>query len=231
MFEPHSDATVASIEAATYRITVATEDRRQDRRQVTYGPERLHGITAYREISRDFAQGDRIQFTSTNRELGVSNRDLGAFEMIDGKQIDVKMDGEKERTVSFDSAKMRHFERLSRDLAQFTGTHHRAGIGEHGHHSSPGTHQHSFPLCIRFGYRPSKSTGRTDRQPANPDPGATDDETAESTRGMTYAVNRRPRRRFRCPGSFAMTPKSKLGTMPPFKRRCRRKRKVMNMEA
>jgi hypothetical protein len=53
---------------------------------------------------------ERRQFTATNRELGVSNRDLGAIARIDGTQIDVKMDGEKERTVSFDSAKMRHFD-------------------------------------------------------------------------------------------------------------------------
>ena len=104
--EPRSYATVASIDAATNRITVGTEEGKQ----VTYDPERLRGITAYREISRDFAEGDRIQFTATNRELGVSNRDLGAIERIDGKQIDVKMDGDKERTVSFDAAQMRHFD-------------------------------------------------------------------------------------------------------------------------
>jgi conjugative relaxase-like TrwC/TraI family protein len=104
--EPRSYATVASIDAATNRITVATEDRRQ----VSYDPERLHGITAYRNISRDFALGDRIQFTSTNRELGVANRDLGAIAGIDGTQLDVRMDGEKERVVCFDSSKMRHFD-------------------------------------------------------------------------------------------------------------------------
>jgi hypothetical protein len=104
--EPRSYATVASIDAAANRITVGTEDGKQ----VTYDPERLRGITAYREITRDFAEGDRIQFTATNRELGVSNRDLGAIERIDGTHIDVKMDGEKERTVSFNAAQMRHFD-------------------------------------------------------------------------------------------------------------------------
>ena len=104
--EPRTYATVVSIDAAANQIAVNTDGGKQ----VTYDPERLSGITAYREISRDFAQGDRIQFTSTNRELGVSNRDLGTIDRIDGKQIDVKMDGEKERTVSFDSAKMRHFD-------------------------------------------------------------------------------------------------------------------------
>jgi hypothetical protein len=104
--EPRSYATVVSIDAAANQITVA----KNDGQQVTYDPERLRGITAYREISRDFAEGDRIQFTATNRELGVANRDLGAIQRIDGTQIDVKMDGEKERTVSFDSTKMRHFD-------------------------------------------------------------------------------------------------------------------------
>jgi conjugative relaxase-like TrwC/TraI family protein len=104
--EPRAYATVAFVDAAANRLTVSKDDGKQ----VTYDPERLSGITAYREISRDFAQGDRIQFTSTNRELGVSNRDLGTIDRIDGKQIDVKMDGENERSVSFDSAKMRHFD-------------------------------------------------------------------------------------------------------------------------
>jgi ATP-dependent exoDNAse (exonuclease V) alpha subunit len=104
--EPRSYATVASIDAAANRITVGKDDGKQ----VAYDPERLSGITAYCEISRDFAQGDRIQFTCTNREMGVSNRDLGTIDRIDGKQIDVKIDGEKERAVSFDSAKMRHFD-------------------------------------------------------------------------------------------------------------------------
>ncbi len=104
--EPKSYAMVASIDAATNRIAVV----REDGTQVSYDPSRLRGITAYREISRDFAEGDRIQFTSTNRELGVANRDLGAIQRIDGTQIDVKMDGEKGRTISFDSVKMRHFD-------------------------------------------------------------------------------------------------------------------------
>jgi hypothetical protein len=70
----------------------------------------LQGITAYREIGRDFAEGDRIQFTAPNRNLGVSNRDLGTIERIDGPQIAVKMDGEKQRTITFDSNQMRHFD-------------------------------------------------------------------------------------------------------------------------
>jgi hypothetical protein len=104
--EPKSYARVVSVDGATNRIAVVKDDGGQ----VSYDPSRLRGITAYREISRDFAEGDRIQLTSTIRELGVSNRDLGAIQRIDGTQIEVKMDGKEERTVSFDSAKMRHFD-------------------------------------------------------------------------------------------------------------------------
>jgi hypothetical protein len=100
-----SYATVVSTHPKSNQLTVEHNGE-----QVTYDPRRLQGITAYREASRDFAHGDRIQFTATNRDLGVSNRDMGTVDRIDGKQIEVKMDGKKDRTVSFDSSQMRHFD-------------------------------------------------------------------------------------------------------------------------
>ena len=104
--EPRSYATVITIDPSANQITVAKDDGKQ----VSYDPSRLRGITAYREISRDFAEGDRIQFTATNRNLGVANRDLAAIQRIDGTQIEVKMDGKESRIVSFDSSNMRHFD-------------------------------------------------------------------------------------------------------------------------
>jgi conjugative relaxase-like TrwC/TraI family protein len=104
--EKASYATVVSANHKENLITV----QKQDGQQATYDPKRLQGIAAYREIDRDFAQGDRIQFTANNRELAVSNRDLGTIERIDSNQVSVKMDGAKERTVSFDAAQMRHFD-------------------------------------------------------------------------------------------------------------------------
>jgi ATP-dependent exoDNAse (exonuclease V) alpha subunit len=76
---------------------------------VTYGPSRLRGISAYREIEREFSVGDRIQFTAPNRTLHVANRDLGTIEHIgqDG-QLSVRMDNGK--AVSFDANEMRHFD-------------------------------------------------------------------------------------------------------------------------
>ncbi|MHB1702182.1 MAG: MobF family relaxase, partial [Acidobacteriaceae bacterium] len=104
--ERGSYATVVSANHKENQITV----QKQDGQHATYDPKRLQGIAAYREISRDFAQGDRIQFTANNRELAVSNRDMGTIERIDANQISVKMDGVKERTVAFDAAQMRHFD-------------------------------------------------------------------------------------------------------------------------
>jgi len=104
--EKGSYATVVSANHKENQITV----QKPDGQQATYDPKRLQGIAAYREIDREFAQGDRIQFTANNRELAVSNRDMGTIERIDGNQVSVKMDGAKERTVAFDAARMRHFD-------------------------------------------------------------------------------------------------------------------------
>ena len=83
--------------------------QKPDGEQVTYDPSRLRGISAYREIEREFAVGDRIQFTAPNRALHVANRDLGTIEHIgqDG-QFSVRMDNGK--AVSFDANEMRHFD-------------------------------------------------------------------------------------------------------------------------
>ena len=102
------------IERGTYATVVSTNLKdnqltveRQDGRQVTYNPERLHGIAAYREIVRDFSEGDRIQFTVSKPNLDVKNRDLGIIERIEGTSISVRMDGEKKRTLTFDTSQMR----------------------------------------------------------------------------------------------------------------------------
>ena len=78
---------------------------------MTYDPSRLRGIAAYREIEREFATGDKIQFRAPQRDLQGANRDLGTIQHIgdDGK-ISVRMDGAKDRIVRFDAKEMRHFD-------------------------------------------------------------------------------------------------------------------------
>lgn len=105
--EPRSYAQVVATNPKENLVTV----RKQDGQQVTYDPSRLRGIAAYREIEREFAIGDKIQFTAPQRDLQLANRDLGSIQHIgeDGK-ISVRMDGAKDRIMRFDASEMRHFD-------------------------------------------------------------------------------------------------------------------------
>jgi len=100
----------------SYARVVATNPKenlltvqKPDGERVTYDPSRLRGISAYREIEREFAVGDRLQFTAPNRQIGVANRDLGTIEQIgkDG-QLAIRMDNGK--AVFFDANQMRHID-------------------------------------------------------------------------------------------------------------------------
>jgi GTPase SAR1 family protein len=98
--------TVISTDPRANQLTV----EREDGQHVTYDPKRLHGIAAYREIARDFAEGDRLQFTVSKPDMEIRNRDLGTVERIDGTNMTVRMDGDKARTLTFDTSEMRHFD-------------------------------------------------------------------------------------------------------------------------
>ena len=106
------------IEAGSYAQVVSTDPkenlvtvRKPDGERVSYDPSRLRGISAYREIEREFAIRDRIQLTAPNRDLQVANRDLGTIQQIDDSgKMTVRMDGDKEKTVAFDPREMRHFD-------------------------------------------------------------------------------------------------------------------------
>lgn len=105
--ESKSYAKVVAVNPKENLLTV----RKRDGEEVTYAPSRLRGITAYREIEREFAVGDKIQFTALSRDLQVANRDLGTIQHIgeDGKII-VRLDGTKDRIVRFDANEMQHFD-------------------------------------------------------------------------------------------------------------------------
>jgi ATP-dependent exoDNAse (exonuclease V) alpha subunit len=106
------------IERGSYAAVVATNPnenlltvRRQDGEQITYDPARLRGISAYREMEREFAIGDRLQWTAPSKDLGVANRDLGTVQQIDPNgTMTVRMDGYKDKLVVFDPREMRHFD-------------------------------------------------------------------------------------------------------------------------
>src|SRR5208337_3615121 len=74
-----------------------------------YDPRRLTGVSVYREITREFSVGERIQFTAPDKTLGVANRDLAVIESIatDGR-ISARLDNN--RQVEFNAQEHRHFD-------------------------------------------------------------------------------------------------------------------------
>jgi conjugative relaxase-like TrwC/TraI family protein len=96
--ERDSYAMVRSVDPRANTLTVDLENSSS----LTYDPRRLRGVNVYRETTRQFATGDRLQFTAPNKELGVANRDLGTVVSLEDGKIAVRLDGKEQRTVAFD---------------------------------------------------------------------------------------------------------------------------------
>ncbi|RZU34613.1 MobF family relaxase [Edaphobacter modestus] len=104
--ERESLARVLSVDARTNTLTV----EKADGQSISYDPRRLRGVNVFKETEREFATGDRIQFTAPNKDLEVANRDLGTVTEIKDGQMTVKIDGKTERSITFDTAKFRQFD-------------------------------------------------------------------------------------------------------------------------
>ena len=104
--ERNSFSVVRSIDARANNIAVEVENGST----VTYDPRRLRGVNVFREVEREFALGDRLQWTAPNKELGVANRDLGTVVGIEESKMTVRMDGKTARLVTFDTAEFRQFD-------------------------------------------------------------------------------------------------------------------------
>ena len=104
------------IEGGSYARVVSTNPKENlvtvekvSGERVTYDPKRLTGVSVYREMERDFAVDDRIQFTAPDKALGISNREMGTLNRIaeDGL-LSVRLDSG--RQIDFDSSRLRHFD-------------------------------------------------------------------------------------------------------------------------
>jgi hypothetical protein len=104
--ERNSFATVSSIDARSNTLTV----ERQDGTSVTYDPRRLRGVNVFSEVAREFATGDRIQFTAAEKNLKVANRDLATIVKLEDGKLTVELDGQAKRQVTFDTEKFRQFD-------------------------------------------------------------------------------------------------------------------------
>src|SRR5271166_5520178 len=89
-------ATVAHPDAKQNLLTV----EREAGRQVTYDPRRLQGVSVYREAAREFAEGERVQFTAPSKDLHVANRELGTIMRLD-ERGDIAVHTDSGRLVEF----------------------------------------------------------------------------------------------------------------------------------
>jgi conjugative relaxase-like TrwC/TraI family protein len=104
--ERGSFAVVRSSDASTNRLTVELPSGSS----VEYNPKRVYGVNVYRETSREFATGDRLQFSAIHKDLGISNRDIGTITKMEPDRLTVLMDGKEQRSVSFNPAEFRQFD-------------------------------------------------------------------------------------------------------------------------
>jgi conjugative relaxase-like TrwC/TraI family protein len=77
-------------------------------RELTYNPQRLSGVSVYREAQREFAEGDRIQFRAPFSEKRVANGELATIAQVGDEGMMVKLDSGRE--VTFDSGRFRHLD-------------------------------------------------------------------------------------------------------------------------
>jgi conjugative relaxase-like TrwC/TraI family protein len=77
-------------------------------REMTYNPERLSGVSVYREAEREFAAGDRIQFRAPFAAGKVKNSELGTIKQISDSEMTVKLD--KKRDVTIVLEQFRHLD-------------------------------------------------------------------------------------------------------------------------
>ena len=77
-------------------------------RELEYNPQRLSGVSVYREARREFAEGDRIQFRAPFTEKRVANGELGTIAKIGDEEVSVTLDGGRE--IGFETEKFRHLD-------------------------------------------------------------------------------------------------------------------------
>ena len=106
----------AGIKRSSYARVVAVNPvenlltvEKQNMELATYDPKRLRGVSVYRELEREFATGDRIQFSAPDKRLQVANRDLAVIEKISAREeISARLDDG--RVVEFSTRDNRHFD-------------------------------------------------------------------------------------------------------------------------
>jgi ATP-dependent exoDNAse (exonuclease V) alpha subunit len=133
---------VIGIDSATNLLTV----ERFGGELANYDPRRLTGVMVYRETTREFSVGDRIQFTAPDKSLGVVNRDLAVIDSVAPEgMITARLDDN--RQIEFDSREHRHF-----DHGYAVTSHSSQGLTAERVLVNADTSVHPDLLNSRFGY-------------------------------------------------------------------------------
>ncbi|HEY0762989.1 MAG TPA: MobF family relaxase [Pyrinomonadaceae bacterium] len=80
----------------------------KDGQQITYNPKRLSGVSVYKEATRQFAVGDRIQFRAPFEQVKVKNTELGTVINIAQGEFTVAVSGD--RIISFNPERFPHLD-------------------------------------------------------------------------------------------------------------------------
>jgi conjugative relaxase-like TrwC/TraI family protein len=97
-------ARVMSTSHADNELTV----KLQDGREVTYNPKRLSGVSVYKEATRQFAVGDRVQFRAPFREGTVKNTELGTITNIAEGDFTISLSAD--RVTTFNPERFPHLD-------------------------------------------------------------------------------------------------------------------------
>ncbi|HEY2472435.1 MAG TPA: MobF family relaxase [Terracidiphilus sp.] len=140
--QPGSYATVIAIHPNANLLRVET----QSGESAIYDPRRLRGVSVYRDVSHEFAPGDRIRFSAPDKVLRVSNHDLAIIESIanDGRVV-ARLDDQ--RRIEFNAAEYRHF-----DHGYAVTSHCAQGLTAERVPVNANTGVHPDLLNSRFGY-------------------------------------------------------------------------------
>ncbi|HKR15330.1 MAG TPA: MobF family relaxase [Pyrinomonadaceae bacterium] len=82
--------------------------RVQDGREISYNPKRLSGVSVYKEATRQFAVGDRIQFRAPFPEAKVKNTELGIITRIEQGEFTVALSAD--RIITFNPEQFPHLD-------------------------------------------------------------------------------------------------------------------------
>lgn len=106
---------VYDVEVGDYALVTAKNHKEneitvhfENGRELTYNPQRLSGVSVYREAERDFADGDRIQFRAPFTERRIANGEFATIAKIGDEEMSVKLDSGRE--VSFEKDQFRHID-------------------------------------------------------------------------------------------------------------------------